>query len=177
MDLGVSVYGGPCGERLDREAVALPEAWVAGGVTRVLVQGPGGRVAAAARAIEELGLREVRADHAEPSILDVRHALATKDEALRLAAGVLGVTLRDVVACGDGASDVAMLRLAGTGVAVGAPDGAAAAAADTVLSQGELAAYLNHLAADIVAHGHPPHGRDGPASGSLPGGSAAPGVR
>jgi phosphoserine phosphatase len=51
--------------------------------------------------------------------LDVRHRLAVKEEALRFIAGGCAVPLERVTACGDDASDVAMLRLAGRAVMVG----------------------------------------------------------
>jgi hydroxymethylpyrimidine pyrophosphatase-like HAD family hydrolase len=53
----------------------------------------------------------------------------------------------DVAAAGDDASDAGMLRSAGWSIAVGDAGGPLAAAADVVVSQGELAGYVRSLAA------------------------------
>lgn len=144
--LDLTYYMGTAG-RLQPEAGAPFESgeyrrWA----TRVIALGT---QSAIERALADVGQRAVpgvRVDHPRPSTLDVRHAAAVKDEGLRAAARALGVSVQETVAIGDGASDAAMLTVAGWGVAVGACDGSCASAADVVLAPENLADYLRRLA-------------------------------
>lgn len=88
----------------------------------------------------------VRAERPLPTVIDVRHRLATKDRGLRAAARALGVPMSATLAAGDGPSDVSMLQAAGRGVAVGRRTAAPAAAADVVVTRAGLVRYLGLLA-------------------------------
>lgn len=50
--------------------------------------------------------------------IELNHADATKGQALRKLAGILGIPITDTMAFGDGSNDLAMIRAAGIGVAM-----------------------------------------------------------
>jgi phosphoserine phosphatase len=100
------------------------------------------------RIAEKLGMREHRANHllieggkltgkvAEPIL-----GSAAKVSALREFSARLGIDLSETLAVGDGANDLDMLALAGTGVALHAKP-AVAAAAKIRIDHGDLTALL-----------------------------------
>jgi phosphoserine phosphatase len=100
------------------------------------------------RIAKKLGFDEDRANHlleddgklagtvAEPIL-----GRAAKAEALAQIAARLGLTPADAIAVGDGANDLDMIRLAGTGVALHAKP-AVAAEADVRIDHGDLTALL-----------------------------------
>ena len=114
--------------------------------TRLIMLGEEARVAAALPALRELAGGAVLVDRPAADRIDVRHARATKDQALCLVAERLGVALADTVAVGDDVSDVAMLRSAGRAVVVGGRDSPIRDAGDVLVARAELAAFLLSLA-------------------------------
>ncbi|WP_130866384.1 HAD family hydrolase [Acidipropionibacterium timonense] len=77
-----------------------------------------------------LGMDEVHLTTSGMPMLEVSAAGASKDTGLALLCDRVGVRRQDVVAFGDGANDVEMLRWAGTSYAMGNAVPAAVAAAD-----------------------------------------------
>lgn len=74
---------------------------------------------------------------------------ATKENAIRKACEVCGIALNDVTAFGDDGPDIGMLRLCGTGVAMGNSIDAVKEAADVVIGSNDadgIAEYLETLA-------------------------------
>jgi hypothetical protein len=65
----------------------------------------------------------------EGFLLQIMHATVSKEQALRVVAAELGVAREKVMAIGDNANDVGMIKWAGVGVAMSnaAPDALAAA--------------------------------------------------
>ena len=73
---------------------------------------------------------------------------ATKEHAIRSACESLGIDLRDVTAFGDDIPDIGMLRLCGTGIAMGNAFDAVKEAADLVIGSNDddgIAMYLENL--------------------------------
>ena len=74
---------------------------------------------------------------------------ATKESAIRKACHILGIDLADVTAFGDDIPDIGMLRLCGTGIAMGNAFAAVKEAADLVIGRNDedgIAAYLETIA-------------------------------
>lgn len=67
-----------------------------------------------------------------PKALDIVHPLTDKGEAIRIVLDKLNLKPEDTLAFGDGANDIAMLKAAGTGVAMGNALPEVKAIADTV---------------------------------------------
>lgn len=119
----------------------------------------GGFTAFTEAVADRLGFDEHRANTllAEGGLLTGRVGLPilgreAKVEALREIAGARGLTPDDVIAVGDGANDLGMIRLAGTGVALHAKP-AVAAQAPIRINHGDLTALLylqGYGAADFV---------------------------
>jgi len=73
---------------------------------------------------------------------------ATKENAIRKACEICGIALEDVTAFGDDGPDIGMLRLCGTGVAMGNAIDAVKEAADIVIGSNDadgIAAFLEGL--------------------------------
>ncbi len=66
------------------------------------------------------------------SELAIMHPECSKASGMATVAGMLGIPLQEVMALGDNNNDLAMLRLAGWGVAMGQASGSVQAAADAV---------------------------------------------
>ena len=73
---------------------------------------------------------------------------ATKENAILKACEICGIALEDVTAFGDDAPDIGMLKLCGTGVAMGNALDAVKEAADVVIGSNDedgIAEYLDQL--------------------------------
>lgn len=73
---------------------------------------------------------------------------ATKDNAIKRVCKACGITLKDITAFGDDTPDIGMLKLCGTGVAMGNAIDAVKAAADVVIGSNDedgIAEYLTTL--------------------------------
>lgn len=80
--------------------------------------------------------------------LEVFDPLTSKGQALQWLANYLGVTMETVIAFGDGANDLDMLRLAGVGVAIAGAGNEVLAAADAVTAGPEedgIVRFLNRF--------------------------------
>ena len=102
-------------------------------------------VASTLPVVRELGGSALQVDRPAPDRIDIRHAFATKDQALRLAVQRLGVALDETVAIGNDLSDVAMLQSAGRAVVVGDEDSPIRDAGDVIVAREGLAAFLQSL--------------------------------
>jgi 5-amino-6-(5-phospho-D-ribitylamino)uracil phosphatase len=107
--------------------------WLTEPVTKLLLLGPGDALTGLAAKIEAAWAGHVSMVHMDEHLIQVMHAAASKVEALQTIAAERGVKRQEVMAIGDNANDVGMLRWAGLGVAVGnaTPDALAAARAVT----------------------------------------------
>ena len=108
----------------------------------------GGFTAFTAHIAATLGFDEHRANtllthdgHLTGQVADPILGKQAKVQALRDIAARLGITAQDVLAVGDGANDLGMLGLAGTGVALHAKP-AVAAQCDVRVNHGDLTALL-----------------------------------
>lgn len=104
---------------------------------------------------DEGDLRQLAADRARVQrtshrFLEWNHPEVDKALGLHHVAELLGLRMDEVVAIGDAENDVAMLRAAGTGVAVAGASAAAREAADLHLMS-DLATYLDEVASRATA--------------------------
>lgn len=90
-----------------------------------------------------------------PELLEFNAPDATKATALAAVARHYGIAQADVVAFGDGLNDVAMLRWAGAGVAVGHAMPEARDAADIVIADGDPSTSLARGIATLLAGAGP----------------------
>ena len=105
--------------RLCRPDVIAPiETWLNQAVTKLLLLGKPQPLARVADAIVEQLSEEVSLVQTEDYLIQVAHTMASKAVALRAEAARLGVERQEVMAIGDNANDVGMLRWAGIGVAM-----------------------------------------------------------
>lgn len=118
----------------------------AGGGYAVLVSG--GFTAFANRVAEELGFDEARANVLKVakgvlagSVVEPILGRAAKVATLEEVSALLGIGLDEVIAVGDGANDLGMLSLAGTGVALHAKP-SVAAQCEVRVNHGDLTALL-----------------------------------
>ena len=114
------------------DLVAPIEEWLTGEVTKLLLLGPPDRLTELRRAIDEEFPHQVSMVQTENDLLQIMHATVSKAHALRVVAAHLGVTREQVLALGDNANDVGMLRWAGVGVAMGNAAPEALAVADYI---------------------------------------------
>ena len=154
--------------RRDRQAVDATIVFQPGDLLELAARGPlkvlwyGEAATVALWAPEMVGTHGTRAEIVitAPELLEFNAPDATKGTAVAALARHYEVDQRDVVAFGDGLNDVAMLRWAGLGVAVGHAMPEARAAADIVVDEGDpstsLARGIRVLLADPARHAKRP---------------------
>ena len=98
--------------------VAPMEEWLDQPVTKLLLLGDGDRISELGRRIATKFRYDVQVSQTDRELLQIAHPTASKAEALKTVAGEFGVTREQVMAIGDNANDVDMLRWAGIGVAM-----------------------------------------------------------
>lgn len=121
---------------------------VAGPVTKLLVRHPGHAVEALATAAEALAGADAEVTWSTPHLVEIHGAGVTKASTLARWCAAAGIHRSEVVAFGDMPNDLAMLRWAGTGVAVANAHPDVLAAADAVTASNAddgVAAYLEAL--------------------------------
>lgn len=117
------------GRRFRPNVVAPVSQWLTQAVTKLLLLGEPEDLEKLAGAITTKFLHQVTIVQTEWHLLQITHATVSKAQALRVVAAELGVSSEQVMAIGDNANDVGMLKWAGIGVAMGnAPAGVMAAA-------------------------------------------------
>lgn len=143
LGLSVTLYDGDERRALPSSAstAALGLSALAG-ITRIVLAGDPAGTAAALPALRESWGRRTRLERAGGGTVAVLPATADKGEGLRLIAARFGVPLARVVACGDSAADLSLLRTAGFAIAVGVVSASLRAAAQLVVRQDGLSEAL-----------------------------------
>jgi len=106
--------------------------WLTQPVTKLLLLGPPEQMAGIGAMLAKTFKHQVIIMQTEGELLQIMHPTVSKAQALKTVAGELGVTRQQVMAIGDNANDVEMLRWAGLGVAMANAAPAAIAAADAI---------------------------------------------
>ena len=106
------------GRLFQPDLVAPMDQWLNSPVTKLLLLGDGERMNALGRRIATEFRHQTTVIQTEPECLQITHSTVSKARALRTVAGEMGVTREQVMAIGDNANDVEMLRWAGLGVAM-----------------------------------------------------------
>ena len=114
------------------DVVAPLENWLDQDLTKLLLLGQAADLTAIADAVHKKYPHQVRILQTEDNLLQITHATVSKAQALRTVAAEMTVQREQVMAIGDNANDVGMLRWAGIGVAMANACPAALAAADFV---------------------------------------------
>jgi len=140
---------------VEPDAVAPIDDWPAEAVTKLLLLGPQERLIEIACAIARDYTHQVVLLQTEDKLLQIMHATVSKADALRAVAAEMSVAREQVMAIGDNANDVDMLRWAGVGVAMGnaAPEAKAVADFITDHHDADGAAKAIHR---IIIRGHAP---------------------
>lgn len=137
------------------DVVGPVETWLNRPVTKLLLIGKTDRLTEVGVALrEELAERLVIAQ-TEKHLLQMIHKLASKGRCLRSVAVQLGIDRSEVMAIGDNANDVGMLKWAGIGVAMANASPPALAAADYV-TDGNDSDGVAHAIRRAVLDGRPP---------------------
>ena len=120
------------GRLFEPDRVAPIDEWLAEPVTKLLLLGDGGRMNELGRSIARAFRYQVSVIQTEAECLQITHPTVSKARALKTVAGELGVMREQVMAIGDNANDVGMLKWAAVGVAVANASASALAVADLV---------------------------------------------
>ncbi|MBL7132567.1 MAG: HAD family phosphatase [Phycisphaerae bacterium] len=120
------------GKRFRPNVVAPVSQWLTQAVTKLLLLGEPEKLKKLAGAIATKFLHQVTIVQTEWELLQITHATVSKAQALRVVAAQLSVSSEEVMAIGDNANDVGMLKWAGIGVAMGNAPASVIAAADYV---------------------------------------------
>ncbi len=136
-------YNTETGRVLPPDVVEPVEQWLDQSMTKLLLLGEPDWLRGIDAAVHREFRHQVTTVQTEDYLLQIMHATVSKAHALRVVAAEMGVRRKQVMAIGDNANDVGMLRWAGIAVAManGAPQ--AIAAADYV---------TDHHDADGAAH-------------------------
>jgi hypothetical protein len=106
------------GLTFEPDMVAPVERWLTQPVTKLLLLGPPENIVELGRLLAGEFRHRVIVMQTEDNLIQIMHPTVSKAQALRTVAGELGVTRDQVMAIGDNANDVEMLRWAGLGVAM-----------------------------------------------------------
>lgn len=120
------------GRRFRPNVVAPVDQWLTQAVTKLLLLGEPENLEKVAGAVTAKFRRQVTIIQTEWHLLQITHVTVSKAQALRVVAGEVGVSSEQVMAIGDNANDVGMLKWAGIGVAMGNAPPVVKAAADYV---------------------------------------------
>ncbi len=100
-------------------AAQLKPALSAAGATKVMFTGPQAELERLYLLLQEYFANQAHIVYMERRFLEVLHGQATKGQTLRVLAERLGIARERVIAIGDEANDIDMIRYAGYGVAMG----------------------------------------------------------
>ena len=114
------------------ELVAALDEWLDRDLTKLLLLGPPAELNRIVSAVHKAYRHQVQIQQTERDMLQIMHATVSKAQALRVVAGELAIQPDQVMAIGDNANDVGMLRWAGIGVAMANASPEALAAADFI---------------------------------------------
>jgi hypothetical protein len=127
----------------DPDEIAPIDDWLTGPITKLLLLGDPPPLSKLAHLLAREFQHQIIIMQTEPYMLQIAHATVSKVQALRVVASELGARQEEIMAIGDNANDVDMLRWAGVGVAM-------ANAAPEVLRAAD--AVTDHHDADGAAH-------------------------
>ena len=139
------------------------ETWADQPMTKLLLLGQPAWLQEIAAAVRRRFADQVSMVQTEEMLLQVMHAMVSKAEALRAIATELGIGREHVMAIGDNANDVGMLRWSGIAVAMGNAAPEALAVADYVTDHHD-ADGAAHAIRRLILEGLPP----GQARGATP---------
>jgi len=114
------------------DMVAPIDEWLTEPITKLLLLGPPEEMGELGRSLASQFKHKVVVMQTERELLQIMHPTVSKGQALKTVAGELGVSRQQVMAIGDNANDVDMLRWAGLGVAMANAAPAALEAADAI---------------------------------------------
>ncbi len=114
------------------DVVAPLDSWLDRPVTKLLLLGDPRGLKKIVAAFHKEFTHQISMVQTEPFLLQIMHATVSKEQALRVVAAELGLDRREVMAIGDNANDVGMLKWAGIGVAMSNSAPEALRAADYV---------------------------------------------
>lgn len=114
------------------EALTDPAAAARSGVYKVLLMSGAETVSRAWSELREGAVAHVNSFPSSPEVLEIVAPGVDKGTGLCAAAELLGIPREEVIAVGDGANDIPMLRWAGLGVAMGNAPAEVKAAADLI---------------------------------------------
>jgi len=114
------------------DMVAPIDEWLTEPITKLLLLGPPEEMNELGRSLASQFRYKVAVMQTEGELLQIMHPTVSKGQALKTVAGELGVSRRQVMAIGDNANDVDMLRWAGLGVAMANAAPVALEAADAI---------------------------------------------
>ncbi len=114
------------------DLVAPIDEWLNEPITKLLLLGPPAEMDALGVSLAREFRHKVIVMQTEGELLQIMHPTVSKAQALKTVAGELGVSRHQVMAIGDNANDVDMLRWAGLGVAMANAAPAALEAADAI---------------------------------------------
>ena len=106
--------------------------WLNEPITKLLLLGPTEKIEPLGEVLAKAFRHKVIVMQTEGELLQIMHPTVSKAQALKTVAGELGVSQQQVMAIGDNANDVDMLRWAGLGVAMANAAPTALEAADAV---------------------------------------------
>ena len=140
------------------DVVGPVESWLNRPVTKLLLIDKQAKLTEVGIALREELAGELTIAQTEENLLQVIHKLASKGRSLRSVAAQLGIDRSEVMAVGDNANDVGMLRWARIGVAMGNASPKAMEAADYVTESNDadgLAAAIRRAVLDGQQPGRP----------------------
>ncbi|MHC4563241.1 MAG: Cof-type HAD-IIB family hydrolase [Planctomycetota bacterium] len=100
------------------DLVAPMDEWLAGPVTKLLLLGASDELRRIGRLVATEYRYQITVVQTESELLQITHPTVSKAQALKTVAGEMSVTREQVMAIGDNANDIEMLRWAGIGVAM-----------------------------------------------------------
>ncbi len=114
------------------DLIAPIDKWLLKPVTKIMLVGVPERLAALREVLAMDFMHQLALQHSEPEMIQLQHATVSKVAALRVVAAELGIKREQIMAIGDNANDVGMLKWAGVGVAMANAAPKALDAADMV---------------------------------------------
>ncbi len=136
-------YNTETGRLFPPDSVEPVEHWADQSMTKLLLLGKPQRLRNVCQLIHQTFPHQVNIVQTEDYMLQIMHATVSKAQALRVVAGEMSLSRKQVMAIGDNANDVGMLQWAGVAVAMENAAPQALAAADHV---------ADHNDADGAAH-------------------------
>ena len=140
------------------DVIGPVQQWLTEPVTKLLLLGSAGKLVKVAKAVQKELLHQVTIVQTEGYLLQIMYPTVSKAQGLRVVAGELGVNREEVMAIGDNANDVSMLRWAGIGVAMANAAPSALAAADYVTDHHDADGAAKAIRR-IILQGLPPRDR------------------